>query len=164
MPVNKYIWYSLFSLPVILIVISLTLLLIPNPRIASIIGFESMEIMMYRYNRFAEQWMNTGISIMNNTQFNITSISMSQQFKPITQVDGFYYPFRDKCTEKGDPECLITPAFFYDSSIVVDEYYPTHSIVTDAGQIVLNDTFVFRRVLTFSPLDLHCTTVRYLFW
>ena len=163
MPVNKYIWYSLFSLPVILIVISLTLLLIPNPRIASIIGFELIELMRCSYNEFAKQWINTGISVISSTQFNITSSSLSQKFKPITQVDGFYYPFRDKCNEKGDPECLITPAFFYDSSIVVDKFYPTHSVVTDGGQFVLNDTFVFSRVLVFSPLGLHCNTVRYLF-
>ena len=136
MPVNKYIWYSLFSLPVILIVISLTLLLIPNPRIASIIGFELIELMRCSYNEFAKQWINTGISVISSTQFNITSSSLSQKFKPITQVDGFYYPFRDKCNEKGDPECLITPAFFYDSSIVVDKFYPTHSVVTDGGQFV----------------------------
>ncbi|KNB45214.1 hypothetical protein JH06_1252 [Blastocystis sp. subtype 4] len=112
------------------------------------------------YNEFAKQWINTGISVISSTQFNITSSSLSQKFKPITQVDGFYYPFRDKCNEKGDPECLITPAFFYDSSIVVDKFYPTHSVVTDGGQFVLNDTFVFSRVLVFSPLDLHCNTVR----
>ena len=67
MPVNKYIWYSLFSLPVILIVISLTLLLIPNPRIASIIGFELIELMRCSYNEFAKQWINTGISVIRNS-------------------------------------------------------------------------------------------------
>ena len=34
--ISKYLWYSLFSLPVILVIVSVTLLMSPNQRIPSI--------------------------------------------------------------------------------------------------------------------------------
>lgn len=111
-----------------------------------------------RYNRYAKQWIDHGLGLFNQTSFSIVVDSESQPFTDIHETEGYYYPFRDKCNQKGDPICVSTPSFYYETTIIPDKSSLSYSIYDASGHPVLLDILVLNRSKVVSSTDLHCSS------
>ena len=69
--------------------------------------------MITRYNKRAKEWNNETIAFFSKANFSLENTH--KEFVPYTQTSGSYYPIRDTCTKKGDPNegCMQTDAFLF---------------------------------------------------
>lgn len=103
--------------------------------------------------------MEYGLDDFNTTSFTLVRNTDVIAFEPMNEMEGFSYPFRDKCDEKEDPQCFDTPALYYDLVLPIDYNSPNHMIRTQNGTVVLHDTLVFKHSVKRTMGDLKCNSI-----
>ena len=108
------------------------------------------------YNEQAIAWNNTYIYEMVNSSFFLT-VDKSRFFEDVnTNSTGDFYPYRDSCSKKNDPECFSPSVYYKSFSIPSHLSNNPNVILKSSSAVILNTTIPFVKNITLTPSQLNC--------
>lgn len=107
-----------------------------------------------RYNTRAKQWVQEGIPTFGNASFTFSGTNLI----PVTTTSGNYYPVRDTCSKKGDPEekCVYTNAYYYSGLIPLD-LNRFHASLYSNNHSIVSEYYDNSITKYYTPSDLGCS-------
>lgn len=111
-----------------------------------------------RYNQRIREWESEGVIQLENMSFYISYRNISQDYDLVTEGFGEFYPFRDRCDKKYDPECLNSSVYYYSTSLPI--LYDQDSVVLISsvdGFAVFNETVKFQDMIYLNKKEIGCS-------
>lgn len=140
-------------IPWIVLIVGFVLGLKKNTRVQRINEYFRSYIMTCRYNARAKVWMSSGITQFKDITFRVNN----QKMWSSNSTGGVYYPVRDSCDKKGDPEerCLAADSHYYYQSVEKKGESVTVR-VTQGDDEIVERTYPASRSVNYDASDLLC--------
>lgn len=116
--------------------------------------------MIPRYNTRAKEWNNETIAFFSKANFSLEN--MHKEFVPDTQTNGSYYPVRDTCTMKGDPDggCIQTDAFLFKVDIDTPTTTMIEISIASENETMIKSSYNLKKVKYYTASEIDCSRQR----
>jgi hypothetical protein len=95
---------------------------------------------------------------LQSSIFELSYANNSIWFDQETKGFGEFYPYRDLCNKKGDPECLSSPVLYFKAYFLpMDDNATLRVIEQGNGHAFFTDTLLFSRELRLHKKDISCS-------
>lgn len=113
-----------------------------------------MHLLVNRYNYRAKQWIDQGITAFKNVSFRLNKETV---FSENTERFGTFYPVRDSCNKKDDPQeqCVLTDALFYHATVSLSGDY-INVTITNENSVIIDTQYPRGMKRAYTMADFNC--------
>lgn len=110
--------------------------------------------LLYRYNNRGKEWVDKGIASFKNVSFRLNKETLLSEN---TEQSGTFYPVRDSCNKKDDPQeqYVLTDALFYHATVSLSGDY-INVTITNENSVIIDTQYPREMKRAYTMTDFNC--------